>query len=83
MYPTRMLRMQPTRAFAFASPKEPHSAHTISQRLRQVKRIPPELLPIGFVLAVAVGAAIYSCGKKLMTDKTLRLYRNSPESREH
>ncbi|KAJ5549951.1 hypothetical protein N7461_004649 [Penicillium sp. DV-2018c] len=83
MYPTRMLRMQPTRAFAFPSPKEPHSAHTISQRLRQIKRVPPELLPIGFVLAVALSAAVYSCGKKLMTDKTLRLYRNSPESREH
>ncbi|KAJ5164476.1 uncharacterized protein N7500_006306 [Penicillium coprophilum] len=83
MYPTRMLRMQPTRAFAFPTPKEQHSAHTISQRLRQLKRVPPELLPIGFVLAVALGAAVYSCGKKLMTDKTLRLYRNSPESREH
>ncbi|KAJ6128627.1 NADH-ubiquinone reductase complex 1 MLRQ subunit [Penicillium samsonianum] len=83
MYPTRMLRMQPTRAFAFPTPKEPQSAHTISQRLRQLKRVPPELLPIGFVLAVAIGAAIYSSGKKLMTDKTLRLYRNSPESREH
>jgi hypothetical protein len=33
--------------------------------------------------SVAIGAAIYSSGKKLMTDKTLRLYRNSPESREH
>lgn len=33
--------------------------------------------------SVAVGAAIYSCAKKLMSDKTLRLYRNSPESREH
>ncbi|KAJ5189572.1 hypothetical protein N7491_005904 [Penicillium cf. griseofulvum] len=83
MYPTRMLRMQPTRAFAFPTPKEQQSAHTISQRLRQLKRVPPELLPIGFVLAVALGAAVYSCGKKLMTDKTLRLYRNSPESREH
>ncbi|CAI7605315.1 unnamed protein product [Penicillium viridicatum] len=72
MYPTRMLRMQPTRAFAFPTP-----------RLRQLKRVPPELLPIGFVLAVAIGAAIYSSSKKLMTDKTLRLYRNSPESREH
>ncbi|KXG48040.1 NADH-ubiquinone reductase complex 1 MLRQ subunit [Penicillium griseofulvum] len=78
-----MLRMQPTRAFAFPTPKEQQSAHTISQRLRQLKRVPPELLPIGFVLAVAIGAAVYSCGKKLMTDKTLRLYRNSPESREH
>ncbi|KAJ5515438.1 NADH-ubiquinone reductase complex 1 MLRQ subunit [Penicillium freii] len=83
MYPTRMLRMQPTRAFAFPTPKEQQSAHTISQRLRQLKRVPPELLPIGFVLAVAIGAAVYSSGKKLMTDKTLRLYRNSPESREH
>ncbi|KAJ5773021.1 NADH-ubiquinone reductase complex 1 MLRQ subunit [Penicillium paradoxum] len=83
MYPTRMLRMQPTRAFRFPTPKEPQSAHTISQRLRQLKRVPPELLPIGFVLAVAIGAAVYSCSKKLMTDKTLRLYRNSPESREH
>ncbi|KAJ5835911.1 NADH-ubiquinone reductase complex 1 MLRQ subunit [Penicillium robsamsonii] len=83
MYPTRMLRMQPTRAFAFPTPKEQQSAHTISQRLRQLKRVPPELLPIGFVLAVAIGAAVYSCGKKLMTDKTLRLHRNSPESREH
>ncbi|KAF3028941.1 hypothetical protein E8E15_009296 [Penicillium rubens] len=83
MYPTRMLRMQPTRAFYFPTPKEQQSAHTISQRLRQLKRVPPELLPIGFVLAVAIGAAVYSCSKKLMTDKTLRLYRNSPESREH
>ncbi|OQE22180.1 hypothetical protein PENFLA_c013G04084 [Penicillium flavigenum] len=83
MYPTRMLRMQPTRAFYFPTPKEQQSAHTISQRLRQLKRVPPELLPIGFVLAVAIGAAIYSSSKKLMTDKTLRLYRNSPESREH
>lgn len=33
--------------------------------------------------SVAIGAAVYSCSKKLMTDKTLRLYRNSPESREH
>ncbi|CRL22124.1 unnamed protein product [Penicillium camemberti] len=47
MYPTRMLRMQPTRAFAFPTPKEQQSAHTISQRLRQLKRVPPELLPIG------------------------------------
>ncbi|KAI1833941.1 hypothetical protein DTO006G1_295 [Penicillium roqueforti] len=83
MYPTRMLRMQPTRAFAFPTPKEPQSAHTISQRLRQLKRVPPELLPIGFVLAVALGAAVYSCTKKLLTDKTLRLHRNSPESRDY
>ncbi|KAB8217387.1 hypothetical protein BDV33DRAFT_206430 [Aspergillus novoparasiticus] len=83
MFPTRVLRMQASRPFAFPTPKEPNSAHTISQRLRTLKRVPPELIPLGIVLGVAVGAAIYSSGKKLMTDKTLRLSRNSPESREH
>ncbi|KAL4879144.1 hypothetical protein BJY04DRAFT_220507 [Aspergillus karnatakaensis] len=83
MYPSRVLRMQPTRAFAFPAPKENHSAHTISQRLRTLKRIPPELIPLGVVLGVAVGAAIYSSSKKLMTDKTLRLSPNRPEDREH
>ncbi|KAJ5478781.1 NADH-ubiquinone reductase complex 1 MLRQ subunit [Penicillium desertorum] len=92
MYPTRMLRMQPTRAFYFPTPKEQQSAIELTTRLQPTLSpsvcvsssvCPPELLPIGFVLAVAIGAAIYSSGKKLMTDKTLRLYRNSPESREH
>ncbi|KAB8210069.1 hypothetical protein BDV38DRAFT_43452 [Aspergillus pseudotamarii] len=83
MFPTRVLRMQASRPFAFPTPKEPNSAHTISQRLRTLKRVPPELIPLGIVLGVAVGAAIYSSGRKLMTDKTLRLSRNSPESREH
>ncbi|EEA26571.1 conserved hypothetical protein [Talaromyces marneffei ATCC 18224] len=57
------------------------SAHTISQRLRQVKKIPPELIPLGVVLGVAVGAAIYSSTHKLFADKTLRLSRNKPEDR--
>ncbi|PWY89567.1 hypothetical protein BO94DRAFT_623557 [Aspergillus sclerotioniger CBS 115572] len=83
MFPTRVLRMQASRPFAFPAPKENHSAHTISQRLRTLKRIPPELIPLGLVLGVAVGAAIYSSSKKLMTDKTLRLYRNNPEERDH
>ncbi|KAB8254086.1 hypothetical protein BDV32DRAFT_155549 [Aspergillus pseudonomiae] len=83
MFPTRVMRMQASRPFAFPTPKEAQSAHTISQRLRTLKRVPPELIPLGIVLGVAVGAAIYSSGKKLMTDKTLRLSRNSPESREH
>ncbi|PIG86908.1 hypothetical protein AARAC_005669 [Aspergillus arachidicola] len=89
MFPTRVLRMQASRPFAFPTPKEPNSAHTISQRLRTLKRVPPELIPLACAHAdaisssVAVGAAIYSSGRKLMTDKTLRLSRNSPESREH
>ncbi|CAG8034576.1 unnamed protein product [Penicillium salamii] len=83
MYATRIMRMQATRSFAFPTPKEPQSAHTISQRLRQLKRVPPELFPIFFVCGVAICAGIYSATNKILTDKTLRLSRNSPESREH
>ncbi|KAL2872791.1 uncharacterized protein BJX67DRAFT_376580 [Aspergillus lucknowensis] len=83
MHPSRLLGMQPTRRYAFATPKEPQSAHTISQRLRTLKKIPPELIPLGVVLGVAIAAAIYSSANKLMTDKTLRLGRNRPEDREH
>jgi len=63
-------------------PKEDQSAHTVSQRLRTLKKIPPELIPLGIVLCVALGAAVYSSGKKLVTDKTLRLTRSNPEERE-
>ncbi|RHZ46694.1 uncharacterized protein CDV56_101983 [Aspergillus thermomutatus] len=89
MFPTRVLRMQASRPFAFPMPKQNHTGmtglttHTISQRLRTLKRVPPELIPLGIVLSVAVGAAIYSSTRKLLTDKTLRLYRNKPEDREH
>ncbi|KAL4920150.1 hypothetical protein BDW62DRAFT_199238 [Aspergillus aurantiobrunneus] len=83
MYSSPILRMQPSRPYAFPTPKEGQSAHTISQRLRTLKKIPPELIPLGVVLGVAVGAAIYSSGNKLMTDKTLRLTPNRPEDREH
>ncbi|CAK96389.1 uncharacterized protein An02g01710, partial [Aspergillus niger] len=69
-------------AFRFSYSCELAPAHTISQRLRTLKRVPPELIPLG-TSRVAVGAAIYSSTRKLMTDKTLRLYRNSPEDREH
>ncbi|KAI1923947.1 hypothetical protein LOZ65_003138 [Ophidiomyces ophidiicola] len=79
MYATRALGMRASRPLFRPLPKEDQSAHTISQRLRTLKKIPPELLPLGAVLCVAVGAAIYSCGKKFMTDKTLRLTRSKPE----
>ncbi|KAL1965562.1 hypothetical protein VTN77DRAFT_5646 [Rasamsonia byssochlamydoides] len=83
MYPTRVLGMQASRPLLHPSPKEEMRAHTISQRLRQLKKIPPELIPLGIVLCIAVGAGIYSSTKKLLTDKTLRLYRNRPEDRQH
>lgn len=56
----------------------PFTGHTISQRLRQWRRIPPELVPLGVVLAAALIAAGYSMVNKLMTDKTLRLTRQGP-----
>ncbi|MCJ1362920.1 hypothetical protein MMC16_002026 [Acarospora aff. strigata] len=51
--------------------------HTVSQRLRTLKKIPPELIPLGIVLGIAVGAAFYSMGKKLMSDKSLRLTKSN------
>lgn len=51
------------------------AGHTISQRLRRLKSIPPELIPLGIVLAVAVGFAGYRLVHVLFTDKTLRLTR--------
>ncbi|PGH23520.1 hypothetical protein AJ80_02474 [Polytolypa hystricis UAMH7299] len=75
MYPTRVLGLRSSRPLFEPLPKERQSAHTISQRLRTLKRIPPELIPLGIVLGVALGAAIYSSYRKITTDKTLRLAR--------
>ncbi|KAF2741080.1 hypothetical protein EJ04DRAFT_481429 [Polyplosphaeria fusca] len=82
MQPTRMafLRMQPTRvAFMRQTawnmspvPKNEHAAHGISHRLRQLKKMPAELIPL---CNVALGAAVFSIIRKFMTDKTLRLKR--------
>ncbi|KAK2733488.1 hypothetical protein FQN57_002097 [Myotisia sp. PD_48] len=79
MRPTQVFRFRSTRPMFGPIPKEQQSAHTISQRLRTLKKIPPELIPLGVVLGVAIGAAIYSSGRKFMTDKTLRLSRSKRE----
>ncbi|KAI9684947.1 MAG: hypothetical protein M1822_005596 [Bathelium mastoideum] len=83
MRPAQLVRLQPARFLAMRAtapvrrpiPKEEHSAHTISQRLRTLKKIPPELIPLGVVLAAAIAAAIYSMLRKFWVDKTLRLSR--------
>ena len=62
--------------------KEEQSGHTISQRLRTLRKVPPELVPLGIVLAAALGAAVYSMGNKLFSDKTLRLSRQGPPPAE-
>ncbi|KAF2497687.1 hypothetical protein BU16DRAFT_525303 [Lophium mytilinum] len=73
--PSAVMRMQPTARMMRPVPKEEHSAHTISQRIRQLKKVPPELIPLGIVLGVAIFAAVYSSVRKFQTDKTLRLVR--------
>ncbi|KAF2460229.1 hypothetical protein BDY21DRAFT_159678 [Lineolata rhizophorae] len=70
---------RPTRRAMAPMPKEEHSAHTISQRLRTLRKIPPELIPLGVVLAFALVAAVFSLIRKLMTDRTLRLTRQGKE----
>ncbi|KAL1305197.1 hypothetical protein AAFC00_002117 [Neodothiora populina] len=73
---TRGIRLQASPVRRSPMPKEEHSAHTISQRLRTLKKIPPELIPLGVVLFIAVGFAVFSLTRKLYTDGTLRLYRS-------
>ncbi|KAF2089805.1 hypothetical protein K490DRAFT_62682 [Saccharata proteae CBS 121410] len=72
---SRFLNLRATPRRMEPVPKEEHSAHTISQRIRTLKKIPPELIPLGAVLLVAVGAAFFSIIRKLYVDKTLRLSR--------
>ncbi|EGE02814.1 hypothetical protein TEQG_01851 [Trichophyton equinum CBS 127.97] len=53
MFATRALGFRSARPLFEPIPKEQQSAHTISQRLRTLKKIPPELIPLGVVLSVA------------------------------
>ncbi|KAH9883941.1 hypothetical protein F4778DRAFT_764621 [Xylariomycetidae sp. FL2044] len=77
MYATRAMRMMPTRRMMRPIPKEEQSAHTVSQRLRKLRSIPAELIPLGVVVGFAVFAAAYSSGRKFFVDKNLRLSRQN------
>ncbi|ODA81654.1 hypothetical protein RJ55_00155 [Drechmeria coniospora] len=55
--------------------------HTISQRLRKLKQIPAELIPLAVVVGFAIFAAGYSTIRKFYVDKNLRLSRQGPASR--
>ncbi|KAL4723309.1 hypothetical protein ACLX1H_009799 [Fusarium chlamydosporum] len=56
--------------------------HTISQRLRKLKQIPPELYPLAVVVGFALGAAGYSISRKFIVDKNLRLARQGAAARQ-
>ncbi|WZH46361.1 hypothetical protein QYS62_007435 [Fusarium acuminatum] len=62
-------------------PKEDQAGHTISQRLRKLKQIPPELYPLAVVVGFALGAATYSISRKFIVDKNLRLSRQGAAAR--
>ncbi|KAL2256343.1 hypothetical protein VTK26DRAFT_1814 [Humicola hyalothermophila] len=84
MFATRSLRMfRPTARMMRPVPKEEQAAHTVSQRLRRIKQIPPELYPLGVVVGFAVCAAVYSCTRHLMVDKTIRLKRQNRAADSH
>ncbi|KAK2066429.1 hypothetical protein P8C59_000253 [Phyllachora maydis] len=78
MYATRALRaFRPTVRMMRPVPNEEHVAHTASQRLRRLRKIPAELWPLGIVVGFAVMAAAYSSARHFMTDSTLRLTRQN------
>jgi len=62
-------------------PKEDQAGHTISQRLRKLRQIPPELIPLAVVVGFAVVAAGYSSVRHFMVDKNIRLYRQGAAGR--
>ncbi|VUC22089.1 unnamed protein product [Clonostachys rosea] len=86
--PQLMFRRTPQMMFRQAPrmmrpvPKEDQAGHTVSQRLRKLKNIPLELLPLAVVVVFAVGAATYSCIRKFVVDKNLRLVRQGAAARE-
>ncbi|KAH6656928.1 hypothetical protein BKA67DRAFT_655229 [Truncatella angustata] len=60
-----------------APPTEDQAGHTVSQRLRKLRKIPAELIPLGVVVGFAVFAAGYSSMRKFWVDKTMRLKRQN------
>ncbi|KAF4931833.1 hypothetical protein CGCVW01_v000184 [Colletotrichum viniferum] len=90
MRPTLGLRaFRPTMRMRSPVPAEDQVGHTVSQRLRKLRQIPPELIPLGVVVGFALAAATYSVGRHFMTDSTIRIKRqnkaaaDAAEAREH
>ncbi|KAK9442003.1 uncharacterized protein G6M90_00g050010 [Metarhizium brunneum] len=82
MRTTAALRMfRPTARMMRPVPKEDQAGHTVSQRLRKLKQIPAELIPLAAVVGFAIFAAGYSSVRKFVVDKNLRLARQGPGGR--
>jgi hypothetical protein len=74
---------RPTARLMRPVPKEEQSAHTVSQRLRRLRKIPPELIPLGVVVGFAICAAGYSSARHFFVDKTIRLKRQNRAADAH
>ncbi|UNI20073.1 hypothetical protein JDV02_006199 [Purpureocillium takamizusanense] len=82
--PTARMMFRPSTRMMRPIPKEDQAGHTVSQRLRKLKQIPAELIPLAVVVGFAVCAAGYSSVRKFFVDKNLRLSRQGPSGRaEH
>ncbi|RDA84763.1 hypothetical protein CP532_6934 [Ophiocordyceps camponoti-leonardi (nom. inval.)] len=78
----RMMFRQSPRMMRPLPNEEQAEGHTISQRLRKLKEIPLELIPLAVVVGAAIFAGGYSIVRKLMTDRNLRLTR-TPRDGNH
>ncbi|CAK7273129.1 hypothetical protein SEPCBS119000_005487 [Sporothrix epigloea] len=68
---------RPTLRMMRPVPKEEQAAHTITQRLRRLRQIPAELLPLGVVVGFALFAAGYSIVRHFVVDSNIRLRRQN------
>lgn len=78
-----MRAFRPTARRMAPVPGEDQVGHTVSQRLRKLKSIPPELIPLGVVVGFAIFAAGYSSIRHFMVDGTIRLKRQGPRAAAH
>ncbi|KAH7347807.1 hypothetical protein B0T11DRAFT_291919 [Plectosphaerella cucumerina] len=85
MRPTLAMRaaFRPTIRRMAPVPVEDQVGHTVSQRLRKLRKIPPELIPLGVVVGFAILAAGYSSLRHFMTDGTIRLKRQGSRGDDH
>ncbi|CAK7244767.1 MAG: hypothetical protein STHCBS139747_006313 [Sporothrix thermara] len=73
----RTMAFRPTLRMMRPVPKEEQAAHTVTQRLRRLRKIPAELLPLGVVVGFALFAAGYSIVRHFAVDGTIRLKRQN------
>ncbi|CCG80640.1 protein of unknown function [Taphrina deformans PYCC 5710] len=62
-----------------------HHAQTTGKRFARLRNVPPELLPLAVVLALGVGAGVFSMGRALLSDPTVPIppiFMRCPDTQE-